>query len=382
VSKIYGVYGDLWPKDTDIYDLLPKPDSKFRGLYTGFIDPRIVGDFALGVAPFFDELLMQHPFINPNTIKPNFSPVESAGQYKHQALKDIMFMLEVEPMVVAGMLNLIPDPCSFDSHLQHQMMSMAAKREDNSYISERDMKKAAVLGVEDLLNLTFMLPWQEKERMIRAEFPFLTDEQISTLKSEVEANAPTNPLILLQDTVMSGSGQLMMFQMNPNYEMALFIAQATGSVIVTDSETRWHEFQRAQHRDQGIVSYPWNLINNFICNVSLGSDAWEISDAHKATKYVMLRKELKDLNEIVREGIYGNDISKILQTRLIDRFENMHDQMERKQGREASIRFLMPKHGFVDNNAQRLLLQSNCSSYMPKVDMVIYICTKEKPTDE
>jgi hypothetical protein len=125
ISKIYGIYGVLWPLDTDIYNLLPKPDRKFRGLYTGLIDPRTIGTFALGMSQYFDQLLILHPFINPNNIKPEFSPVDSPGQYKYQALKSIFFLLGIEPLVRSGLVNLIPDPCDFDYHLQHQILDMA-----------------------------------------------------------------------------------------------------------------------------------------------------------------------------------------------------------------------------------------------------------------
>lgn len=53
----------------------------------------------------------------------------------------------------------------------------------------------------------------------------------------------------------------MLFSMGPNDEMALFTAQVTGSIIVTDSESRWNELQAAQHRRSGVVFLPmeWYL---------------------------------------------------------------------------------------------------------------------------
>ncbi|MFB0911743.1 MAG: hypothetical protein QMA97_00860 [Glaciecola sp.] len=45
--------------------------------------------------------------------------------------------------------------------------------------------------------------------------------------------------------------------MNPQ-----LIAQATDSVLVTDSSTRWQELISAQHRAQRVVTYPWNNANS------------------------------------------------------------------------------------------------------------------------
>ena len=51
----------------------------------------------------------------------------------------------------------------------------------------------------------------------------------------VKANAEKSTLTMLQPIDES---QLIQLSMAPNYEMALFIAQSTGSVIVTDSENQ------------------------------------------------------------------------------------------------------------------------------------------------
>ena len=50
ISEIYSFYRSLWPVETDIYSMLPKPDNKFRGLYTGQIDVRKITIHALGIS--------------------------------------------------------------------------------------------------------------------------------------------------------------------------------------------------------------------------------------------------------------------------------------------------------------------------------------------
>ena len=42
-----------------------------------------------------------------------------------------------------------------------------------------------------------------------------------------------------------GGGQMNMFKLAPNFEMTMYLAQATGACIVTDSPFRWTEVKRA-----------------------------------------------------------------------------------------------------------------------------------------
>jgi hypothetical protein len=44
VSEIYALYAQLWPLETDILSLLPKPDGSPRAVYTGCIHPQTIMD--------------------------------------------------------------------------------------------------------------------------------------------------------------------------------------------------------------------------------------------------------------------------------------------------------------------------------------------------
>ena len=128
VAEIHRVYAFLWPRDTDIYSLLPKPDGQCRALYTGMIDPTTIPGFALGSAPLFDEILIQQPFVNPAEVKPDFSPVHSPHLYRQHTLKNVFLLFVLMPYIDAGFVNFFPDPCVFDEHLLKQMMQMAEAR--------------------------------------------------------------------------------------------------------------------------------------------------------------------------------------------------------------------------------------------------------------
>ena len=136
IGKIYNLYEGLWPLETDLLALLPKPDGEARAVYTGSIHPSSITDFALAAPLYFGELIVAHPFVHSGVMKKEMSPTENPKSYRQEFLKTILFFLNVMPLVDLGLVNLIPDPCDFDFHLREQMMSMARARSAAAVRSE------------------------------------------------------------------------------------------------------------------------------------------------------------------------------------------------------------------------------------------------------
>ncbi len=362
IKKIYRIYGILWPNETDIYQLLPKPDGKFRGLYSGFIDPRRIGAFALGLTPFFDELLIQHPFVNPNNVKPEFSPVESPGSYKIQALKDIVFLLTLEPFVVSGLINLIPDPCCFDSHLQRQSQAMAVQRKDRVSISEYDKKFIDYIGKESIFHTLVSMPDKMKEQQILKSNPDLSAEELKHVKEDLYSKAIKDPVAPLQTINLGNNSQLSMFSLAPNYEMSLFISQVTGATIITDSETRWLEFHQAQSLD----------VNQSPCidNLRILALPEDIFETFSTSEFENLRL---DFRELIFESISGSNNTYPLELSLIRKLKRSINITKGKSRRNININVLKPKNGLIDKNIQRLLIQSTSRTHLNSAVMVVYI---------
>ena len=75
VQKIHITYAALWPNDTNIADLLPRPDGRvFRALYVGLIDPRTIAASVIGWLRYFDEIFVINPFTNATLMRPAYSP--------------------------------------------------------------------------------------------------------------------------------------------------------------------------------------------------------------------------------------------------------------------------------------------------------------------
>lgn len=367
IKRIYEFYSVLWPRETDIYSLFPKPDGKFRGLYTGPLDVRVIGINGLPMASIFDELLIETPIVNPNNVKPKFSPIESPASYKYQALKDFMFMLELEPYIGLGLVNLIPDPSEFDMSLMQAMMEMARERGfKRQVLNEQDRSLHFSLATEDLLNSTAMMPREARVNLLKSDFGLDEKAAMQTI-DDLERKAEASPLVMLQHVELRDSSQLMRFSMGPNYEMSLFIAQVTGSVLVTDSGSRLQEFMTAQHRTDGFVSYPWN--EAFLKFKALPIDeqlldTYQKSQGHFATA----RTWLKTADKMVLDNNHDPE----LLTRLAGHANKFQEQIGQLKEPFELERFMIlsPEGGFYDTNVHRLLVRSNCLSYNHSVRSV------------
>ena len=375
IARIYRFYFSLWPRETDIYSLLPKSDGKFRALYTGVLDVRVIGLHALPLASLFDEFLIECPIVNPNNVKPEFSPIDSPSKYKYQALKDFLLMLKLEPYIGYGLINLIPDPSNFDLNLMKAMMNMARSR-NNTDVTTRDKKTHTKLLIEDYLNSTHMLPKDVKIQSLVSDFGY--SEVVATqLIDTLEVNAEASPLTMLQPIQPTDSGQFMQFSMAPNYEMALFTAQVTGSVIVTDSESRWIELQAAQHRQMGMASYPWTDVYGQISRLPM--------DYHMLETYIKTQHHFSAARTVLKQAdaLVLADIHDTVQ------FERLSDSVTRLNSRLGQIdsdrtaefvngdcRILAPEGGIYDGKVQRLLALSSCLRYDHKVRSVYYVGLK------
>lgn len=368
ISEIYKFYAFLWPATTEIYSMLPRPDGKFRALYTGQIDVRKINVYALKVASHFDEFLIQHPFIHPNNVKPSFSPIENPSNYRYQALKEIYLMMTLEPYINSGLINLIPAPNSLDRYLFSEILDMAELRGKES-VSEEEKKQFIRLGREDRLNLAFSLPDKERKLLLIDEFSDCTEEEIEEIDKALAEKAKYDPLVPLKDFMTNSTTQNIPFVLVPNYEMSMFIAQVTGSVIVTDSESRWMEFQLAQHRSNGIIHYPWKPIYESINKIPLDSQVAETFVKSSNNNYVKFRNGLKAINALVSSN--NQNVETICKWKA--EALNCEGNVIREVVDKANIKILAPEGGFYDTNVQRLLLKSNCYHYIDKVNSVYYL---------
>ena len=186
IAEVYDLYEGLWPLETDLLALLPRPDGAARAVYTGLIHPATITEFAIGASLYFGELIVQNPFLHPGTVKKKYSPVEHPRAYRHEFLKSVLFFLTVMPLVERGLVNLIPDPCDFDHHLRSQMMHMAKERYATTPIDPRKEPQAQRLMRQDVERGIISLPEEVLRAQLLKATPGLDEAALDETLSYIE----------------------------------------------------------------------------------------------------------------------------------------------------------------------------------------------------
>jgi hypothetical protein len=385
ISEIYGLYESLWPLETDILSLLPKPDGRVRAVYTGFLHPETIADYALGASWYFGEILVQHPFLHPGIMKKDFIPLKNPKAFRQEFLKSLLLFIQISPLVECGLINLVPDPCDFDIHLREQMMAMAEARRgfiDPDLLKgtriEEIMKKDAERGIlalpDDALGTIF-----SRSGVAQGEI-----EETQLLKA-IQIMRENDPLSELQGGSIDSeenAGQFTMIKLAPNFEMAMYLAQATGAAILTDNIFRWQEIQLAVLRRSSVTE-------SAVPAVKQSMEAGQFAFFHHpqsigeavvnpiSLQYADFMKSLfKHLLTLPNRPSKPN-----FEAGLKARFERTHRQMQsvaRKSGyvfTNAKMQAAFPIGGIQDNTINRLLLMSNSEHHLRSAPMAFYFST-------
>lgn len=175
-----------------------------------------------------------------------------------------------------------------------------------------------------------------------------------------------------------------LMQMGPNFEIAMYLAQATGASIVTDSAFRWQEILRSALPRLGAPSARFRQL------------AGKIADA------TFLFPDNPDrIIQMAREGLFAGypalfaDMFRYLadagkhgprpnfEVGLAARFARTHAVAQKalrkrtEPGNEGRISCVFVPTGIQDNTINRLLLMSSSEHHLPMVPMAFYIQRKD-----
>lgn len=235
VARIHTAYASLWPKDTNLADLLPRPDGHvFRALYIGLIDPRTIAASVIGWIPYFDEIIVLNPFVNGAFVRPEYSPIESPGQYKEQTIKNVALLEALIPFVHAGIVHVVPDLLELNDTFRQMAWDSAKARVGRNQPTPDDLVVARAFAKDDLRRAIGRLPDEALKWQIRNSSPEISDDEVEKTVAYIRAEHARDPLALIQ-TASAGrdNGQLQHFR-GINFELAMFLAQLTGAALYTD----------------------------------------------------------------------------------------------------------------------------------------------------
>jgi hypothetical protein len=271
VKRIYEAFGSLWPEDTDLPSLLPRPNKGIlRGVYLGISDPRLISAAILGWLPYFDEIVLAHPFVNPLRIRPEYSPTLSPSQYKEQTLKNVLFLLMLEPFIYAGYIHIIPDPGDFDAQFGeavHQMAQERAAKWVRPIKGLTGLQKA--IAEDDARRAAFRRPEAFLRRLAREQMPEASNEQVDSVLAYAKSQLETDPYALLQPIELGKTGAQLHSIKGFALETGMFLASLTGSFVFTDIEIHWQQLHLHALAPGQDTNTDWTLVTEALRHLAL-----------------------------------------------------------------------------------------------------------------
>lgn len=380
IAQMYRLYEALWPLETDLLALLPKPDGKMRSVYTGSLHPKLIMEFALGAPLYFGEVIIQNPFLISRTLQKDKRPTEHPGQYRGEALKTLMTFFQLMPLVEAGLITLIPDPCDFDLHLRDQMMAMARARSRTIKFGPSDDPRLEAVMQEDMHRMMLNMP---KDALAEHMVEMAGDEEPigrDTLVDLIEQMKVQDELAVLQDDPLTKSGQFELMKMVPNFEMAMYLAQATGAQILTDSPFRWKELDAALARRHLGTKPALTQLQSEISSTPV-----EFPVGHQAILHVFDDPSFRGMESLFRAAFAytaartADKVKPNFEAHLAARFRRQRDTTNSLIARAkvsavaARLTTAFRFGGFQDNNVNRLLLMSSSEHHLHSVPMATFI---------
>ena len=344
----------------------------------------MISNCALGLSLLFDELLIEQPFIHPRTVNDEFSPLKHPNQYRQEILKSVVILAAIMPLVEAGRVTLFPDPCNFDFHLRDQMMAMAEFRSQVLKVDPNVDTGFMKLAEEDQKRSMLLLPRSALKHQVLRASPELDETAVEAVLDGFDRLREEDPLAVLQeDSLEAGEtgGQLLPYKLVPNFEITMYLAQATGSYIVTDSQFRWRELKTAARRGMQNSSPLSSLRSNieqaeFVLPQDV-RDVGSLLDKKVFGAYPLLNRKLfKYLSAFSQKGPKPN-----FEASLDAEFRRAHTStvaIAKKSGvhlAKARVSCLWPAGGIQDNSVNRLLLMSSSEHHLASAPVALFVTT-------
>lgn len=219
--------------------------------------------------------------------------------------------------------------------------------------------------------------------MIRKAMPELSAKETEALIAAVRSERERNPLAPLREDVMPDGpdgGLLMCHHLTPNLEISLYLSQATGSVIVTDSPHRWQELQDAawyQHGQPPNMLPALNVAIEAAEHLYVGDQA-TLCEVHASPASETYRRLMRDVVRYLSRT--GRTMPKPnWESQLPKRFAAAHGTLQKELTRTgassltAKVRCIIPSGGIRDNTINRLLLMSSVDHYADQVPMAFFV---------
>lgn len=229
------------------------------------------------------------------------------------------------------------------------------------------------------------LPEDALRSLVQRTSPELDPEEVMQVIAYMKEQQKQDPLALLQHLPPGEEGEQLQTVKGFNLEMALFLAQLTGSVVYTDVGLHWqHLHQHATAANALKEPTHWLPVTN-----SMQKLPFRVEDSPEASFQILLsgkhdriRTTLRRVHNSVRRQD-GKSVSKKTAKELTREMEEAKKYL-RKEWRRSDVSHLVgslqgnlelsiPTGGFERNTVRRLLLMYGRAKHVRGMPMALFM---------
>lgn len=361
VKRIHDAFAALWPEDTDLASLLPRPHpKKLRTVFAGIADPRTVDATVLGWLPYVDEVVVVNPFFLGTRMKPEFSPIDSPAAHKMQTLKNVMLLLKLEPFIRAGLVHLVPDPGEVCAPLGQLVRDVLTDRTGGWKPPKGGLHRLLKLGEEEHRRFIAMLPEDSLRHYVAKHMPQadaeMTDQIIAYIRWQTEAD----PYALLQPLPVGEAGAQFQIYKGLNLESTLYLATLTGSVIHVDTDAHWEQLLLDAQPAGAPSQHVWEPVRQALAEITFPVvlDSQRVAQRLSEGDVPPVRTLLRRLGDAVAEpgtGPTPHVLAKQLR-QARGKVERTSKPIGDSQMIQVQLDLHVPPTGFSRHEVQRLLV--------------------------
>ncbi|MFM0508530.1 hypothetical protein [Paraburkholderia sp. RL17-373-BIF-A] len=306
VKQIHETLAALWPADTNLPELLPRPcNDTFRAVYMGTLDARMAGSVVVCMLSFFDEIVIANPFMNPAIVRPEFNPIQSPDSYKVNTVENVLLILSLWPFIECGMVHVVPDIGDYDFEFAQSSMKAAEARTSGTeeIVAREDYARLALSRYKSLIAINRM-PEGALASHFKAERQTSTPEEIAKLVTATKEAIAQDPYAVLQPA-SEGKCESFLIQKGFALESGVFFAALTGAVLYTDYHSLWQHAHRHATEHLGQTARDLKPVVEACQSIEIPVDleAEAIFDARASGKFEPLRAVMRDIVSSAREHL-------------------------------------------------------------------------------
>ena len=171
----------------------------------------------------------------------------------------------------------------------------------------------------------------------------------------------------------------MIRSMAPNLEMSFMVAQATGSMLITDQPYRWKEITAARNIPTTRNANPWDHLAESISSLNYLLDANpETNFSNRSDgSYASVRNAFRRILQATTSetGPPNHEVVAQLEKAFLTSHQKAAptNQIPGSCQFQAKIACRIPHGGFVNRSAHRLLLTSGVESKLDSIPVALFI---------